>query len=76
MQVNLENKIALVTGASRGIGKAIALKLAKNGASVIGTSTTEAGADKITQMFAEEGLKGQGVVLDITNKMQIRIFKS
>ena len=71
MQVNLENKIALVTGASRGIGKAIALKLAKNGASVIGTSTTEAGADKITQMFAEEGLKGQGVVLDITNKMQI-----
>lgn len=71
MQVNLENKIALVTGASRGIGKAIALKLAKNGASVIGTSTTEAGADKITQMFAEEGLKGQGVMLDITNKMQI-----
>ncbi len=71
MQVNLENKIALVTGASRGIGKAIALKLAKNGASVIGTSTTEAGADQITQMFAEEGLKGQGVMLDITNKMQI-----
>ncbi len=71
MQVNLENKIALVTGASRGIGKAIALKLAKNGASVIGTSTTEAGADQITQMFAEEGLKGQGVMLDITNRMQI-----
>src|SRR5689334_9466600 len=65
---NLQGKIALVTGASRGIGKAIALTLAKKGAYVIGTATTSQGADAISDMFVQEGLKGEGVSLDVTSR--------
>ncbi|KTC78223.1 3-oxoacyl-ACP reductase FabG [Legionella brunensis] len=65
---NLQGKIALVTGASRGIGKAIALTLAKKGAYVIGTATTMSGAENITSLFAQENLTGEGVVLDVTSK--------
>ncbi len=71
MQVNLDNKIALITGASRGIGKAISLALGKSGAVVVGTSTSEAGADLISKEFENQGIKGYGVALDVTDKMQI-----
>ena len=67
----LENKVALVTGASRGIGEAIALALAKQGAVVAGTATTEEGAEKISNRFQEQGLNGQGFVLNITDTTSI-----
>jgi 3-oxoacyl-[acyl-carrier protein] reductase len=60
----LENDLALVTGASRGIGKAIALALAQAGARVVGTSTTAEGAQGLTELFTSRGLKGRGAVLD------------
>lgn len=64
--MNLEGEVALVTGASRGIGKAIARKLASYGASVVGTSTTAGGADGISAQLQEQGYRGSGVVLDVT----------
>jgi 3-oxoacyl-[acyl-carrier protein] reductase len=63
----LENQIALVTGASRGIGQAIAKGLGAAGATVIGTATSETGAEKITAYLQEAGIKGQGMVLDVAN---------
>jgi 3-oxoacyl-[acyl-carrier protein] reductase len=60
----LENDLALVTGASRGIGRAIALGLAQAGARVVGTSTTAEGAAGLTALFASQGLKGRGAVLN------------
>ncbi|RIY33895.1 3-oxoacyl-ACP reductase FabG [Psittacicella gerlachiana] len=59
------SKIALVTGASRGIGKAIALELASRGCTVIGTATSEAGANAITEYLNG---KGEGLVLNVTSK--------
>lgn len=63
----LANEVALVTGASRGIGRAIAGHLARAGATVVGTATTEAGAQGITQRIAELGARGRGAVLDVAD---------
>jgi len=63
--MNLENQVALVTGASRGIGKAIALELARQGAKVVGTATSESGAAAITDYLKEFG--GKGLVLNVTD---------
>jgi len=68
--MSLAGKVALVTGASRGIGQAIALELGKQGAVVAGTSTTQAGADKIQQGFSAAGTKGAGVVLNVNDAQQ------
>jgi 3-oxoacyl-[acyl-carrier protein] reductase len=67
----LENDIALVTGASRNIGKAIAMALAGAGAKVIGTSTTAEGAAALTREFASHGYNGRGAVLDVGNATSI-----
>jgi 3-oxoacyl-[acyl-carrier protein] reductase len=61
-----EKSMALVTGASRGIGRAIALTLAVRGAQVVGTATTEAGAAAIDEFLSAAGVSGRGVVLDVS----------
>ena len=67
----LKGKIALVTGASRGIGRAIALKLGSLGATVIGTATTSEGAAKICEYFDALTIKGEGAVLEVCDQSQI-----
>ncbi|GAA5168300.1 3-oxoacyl-ACP reductase FabG [Viridibacterium curvum] len=64
---NLEGQVALVTGASRGIGAAIAQQLGKAGATVIGTATSESGAESISAALREAGIKGRGLALDVTD---------
>ncbi|MBR9911560.1 MAG: 3-oxoacyl-ACP reductase FabG [Gammaproteobacteria bacterium] len=65
--MSVKDKVALVTGASRGIGAAIADQLGESGATVVGTATSEAGAEKITARFAEKGIKGCGKVLNVND---------
>lgn len=69
--MSLENEIALVTGASRGIGASIADKLGQAGATVIGTATSEKGADAITERMQAAGLKGKGMVLNVSDQASI-----
>ena len=66
-----DGKLVLVTGASRGIGKAIALTLGEAGATVVGTATTESGADNISKVFADNNISGKGIKLNVTNNEQI-----
>ena len=67
----LEGQIALVTGASRGIGAAIAQELGKLGANVIGTATRESGAKQISQALQQSGIKGAGMALDVNDASQV-----
>ena len=67
----LNGQIVLVTGASRGIGQAIALTLGGAGATVIGTATSEEGADNISKIFSENNILGKGIKLNVTDNDQI-----
>ncbi len=69
--MELANEIALVTGASRGIGAACALRLAAQGARVIGTATSEGGLKAITDLFQGQGVNGRAVLLDLTQKESV-----
>lgn len=72
----LEHQIALVTGATRGIGRAIASTLGAAGAVVIGTATTTAGAEEISQRLIQEGIKGTGLALDVNDLTQIEALNT
>ena len=67
-------ELALVTGASRGIGRACALALGRAGAKVVGTATSQGGADAIDAYLAEAGIAGQGMVLDVGDAASIEAF--
>lgn len=67
----MDNKIALVTGASRGIGQACALALGKTGASVIGTATSDKGAEAITAYLQAAGVTGRGMKLNVTDAAEV-----
>ena len=70
-RMELAQDVALVTGASRGIGRAIALELGRRGANVVGTATSEAGAQTITQALADAGVKGRGLVLNVATQESV-----
>lgn len=67
----LQNSVAVVTGASRGIGRAIALELGRQGATVIGTATAESGSQAIDHYLRDAGVNGFGAVLNVNDAMQI-----
>ncbi|MCX7193065.1 MAG: 3-oxoacyl-ACP reductase FabG [Proteobacteria bacterium] len=68
--MTLQGQIALVTGASRGIGQSIALELGKQGATVLGTATSDKGAQAISDYLAAAGIKGQGYTLNVNDMAQ------
>ena len=70
----LKEQVAIVTGASRGIGEGIAQALARANATVIGTSTSDKGAEAISKAIAEAGAKGAGRVLDVRDAAQCAVF--
>jgi 3-oxoacyl-[acyl-carrier protein] reductase len=67
----LDGKLVLVTGASRGIGKAIAIRLGAAGATIIGTATSDEGAENISKAFADNKVSGKGIKLNVTDNEQI-----
>jgi 3-oxoacyl-[acyl-carrier protein] reductase len=67
----LENEIAFVSGASRGIGKEIALELGQQGATVVGSATSESGAENITKYLKENNIVGMGVAMNVTEQASI-----
>ena len=69
--MSLENEIAFVSGASRGIGREIALALGAKGAVVIGTATSESGAENISNYLNDNGIKGSGMVMNVTEQDSI-----
>ena len=69
--MSLQGQIALVTGASRGIGQAIALELGKLGATVVGTATTDKGAQAISGYLDAAGVKGAGMALNVNDSTQV-----
>ncbi|MEK7191196.1 MAG: 3-oxoacyl-ACP reductase FabG [Pseudomonadota bacterium] len=69
--MSLKDEIALVTGASRGIGLAIALELGRQGATVVGTATSQSGADNIGKVLAEHQVQGRGAALNVTDAASI-----
>lgn len=69
--MSLENEIAFVSGASRGIGKEIALALGAQGATVVGTATSESGAENISNYLKENDIKGVGMVMNVTDQDSI-----
>ena len=69
--LDLQGQIALVTGASRGIGQSIALSMGRQGASIVGTSTSELGARGVTAALSDAGIEGRGTVLDVTHGQSV-----
>ena len=69
--MSLAGKVALVTGASRGIGKAVALQLGSQGATVVGTATSPAGAEAICSYLTGAGVQGAGLVMDVCSDVSI-----
>lgn len=70
-EASLRNEVCLVTGATRGIGRAIAIELGGRGATVIGTATTDGGAEKIGDALSEHAIVGAGLKLDVTDAEQL-----
>jgi len=74
MKIDLHGQTALVTGASRGIGRTIATALGRSGAVVVGTATTDAGAERIGEGFRIDNIEGRGAVLNVADKASVEKF--